>query len=107
MVGILAANSTGKAAAILEARDPAAALDLNEKRWAQLPDDFGGGIVPKRDPKDKTLMAIGENEGLMRDLGVQGTPALIYVDSHQAMHVIQSAPEPGRLAEIVSEAGGG
>jgi protein-disulfide isomerase len=40
----------------------------------------------------------------MRDLGVQGTPALIYRSGDHAMHVIQSASDPAKLRSIVSAA---
>lgn len=104
MVGILAANSPGKAAAILEAKDPAAALDRNEETWGQLPDDLGGGIPPLAKPKYKTFTALKANEQLMRDLGVLGTPALIYLDAGKVVHLIQSVPDPVTLDEIVQVA---
>ncbi|HEV7165906.1 MAG TPA: thiol:disulfide interchange protein DsbG [Gammaproteobacteria bacterium] len=104
MVGILADNSPGKAAAILEARHPAAALDRNERDWQRLPDDMGGGIPPLAKPKAKTLALLKSDEQLMHDLGVQGTPALIYIDSHGAMQIIQSVPDPTALAGIVHDA---
>lgn len=102
VVGILASNSPGKAAAILEARDPAKAWDWNESHWAQLPDDMGGGIKPLDHPKPITLAAIARNEDLIRSLGIQGTPAVIYLDHHGRLHLVESAPDPvslGRMAE--------
>lgn len=104
MVGILASDSPGKAAAILEAPDPSLALDRNEKRWARLPDDLGGGIPPVRKPGPATLAALESNERLMHDLGVQGTPALIYRDADHLMHVIHSALGPGKLKSVVAAA---
>lgn len=104
MVGIIADNSPGKAAAILEARHPAAALDKDERGWQSLPDDMGGGIPPLANPKPKTLALLKDDEKLMHDLGVQGTPALIYLDSHGVMQILQSVPNPATLAAIVKEA---
>ncbi len=102
MVGILARNSPGKAAAILEAKNPSQALDRNERRWASLPDDLGGGIPPLRTPRPATLAAIASNEALMHDLGARGTPALIYRDTAHAMHVVQSSLDAGKLKVIIA-----
>lgn len=104
MVGILADSSPGKAAAILEARDPAAMLDKDEAGYGKLPDDLGGGIRPLAKPKPRTISALRSNEHLMYDLGAQGTPVLIYRDSTGKMHVIQSVPPTAALPEIVRDA---
>ena len=104
MVGIISSDSPGKAAAIIEARDPSVALDRNERQWARLPDDLGGGIPPLQRPKPATAAALKANEQLMHDLGVQGTPALIYRSGDHVMHVIRSAADPAKLKSIVSAA---
>ena len=104
MVGILSDSSPGKAAAILEARDPAKALDQDEAGYGKLSDDLGGGIRPLAKPKPRTLAALKSNEQLMRDLGGQGTPMLIYRDSKGELHVIQSVPPMTALPMIVHDA---
>jgi thiol:disulfide interchange protein DsbG len=104
MVGILSDSSAGKAAAILEARDTAAALDKDEAGYGKLSDDVGGGIRPLAHPKPSTLSALKDNERLMYDLGAQGTPVLIYRDSKGGMRVIQSVPSTAALPEIVRDA---
>lgn len=104
MVGILSDSSPGKAAAILEARDPAAALDQDESGYGKLPDDLGGGIRPLAKPKPRTFAVLKSNERLMYDLGAQGTPVLIYRDSKGDMRVIQSVPPTAALPEIVGDA---
>jgi thiol:disulfide interchange protein DsbG len=104
LVGIIASDSPGKAAAILEARDPSAALDKNEREWARLPDDLGGGIPPLQAPQPAILAALKANEQLMHELGVRGTPALIYRGADHAMHVVKNASDPERLKSIVSAA---
>jgi len=105
MVGILSDSSPGKAAAILEARDPTAMLDQDEAGYGKLPDDLGGGIRPLAHPKPATLAALKANERLMYDLGGQGTPMLIYRDSKGELHVIQSVPPDAALPGIVHDAG--
>jgi thiol:disulfide interchange protein DsbG len=104
MVGILSGSSPGKAAAILEARDPAAMLDKDEAGYGKLPDDLGGGIRPLAHPKPGTLAALMGNQRLMYDLGAQGTPVLIYLDPKGELHVIQSVPPQAALPEIVRDA---
>lgn len=104
MVGILADSSPGKAAAILEARDPAAALDRDEAGYGKLPDDLGGGIPPLAKPKASTLAALKRNERLMYDLGAQGTPVLVYRDQKGDMQVIQSVPSQAALPWLVQDA---
>src|ERR1700719_3421568 len=104
MVGIISSDSSGKAAAIIEARDPSAALDRNERQWSWLPDDLRGGSPPIPRPKPATAAALKANEQLMHDLGVQGTPALIYRSCDHVMYVIRSAADPAKLKSIVSAA---
>lgn len=105
LVGVISDDSPGKAAAILQAANPSAALDQNEKGWARLPNDLGGGIKPLANPAPGTLEAIKANERLMRDLGARGTPALVYRADDQAIHVVQSALSPEKLASVVATAG--
>jgi thiol:disulfide interchange protein DsbG len=104
MVGILSGSSPGKAAAILEARDAAAALDADEAGYGKLPDDLGGGIRPLAHPKPRSLTTLKDDERLMYDLGAQGTPVLIYRDSKGDMRVIQSVPPTAALPDIVRDA---
>jgi thiol:disulfide interchange protein DsbG len=103
-VGIVSRDSPGKAAAILEAPNPSLALDQNEKNWARLADDLGGGIPALRRPKSTTLAALSSNEKLMSDLGVEGTPALIYRSADHSMHVAQSVSDPTKLRSILAVA---
>lgn len=104
MVGIISRDSSGKAAAIIEARNPSLALDQNEKQWARLPDDLGGGILPLQSPKPATIAALRANEQLMRDLGARGTPALIYRSADHVMHVIGGTSDLAKLKSIVGAA---
>ncbi len=104
MVGILSDSSPGKAAAILEARDPAAMLDKDEAGYGKLPGDFGGGLRPLAKPKPGTLAALKSNERLMYDLGGQGTPMLIYRDPKGELRVIQSVPPVAALPGLVRDA---
>jgi thiol:disulfide interchange protein DsbG len=107
MVGVISEGSPGKAAAILQAPKPSVALDQNEKGWAKLPDDLGGGIKPLTSPAPNTLAAIKANGRLMHDLGVQGTPAIVYRSADQKVHVMQSALSEEKLSSILATASPG
>lgn len=104
LVGIIASDSPGKAAAILESRDRSRALDQNERQWARLPGDLGGGIPPLKSPRPETLSALRANEQLMHDLGAPGTPALIYRTADHVVHLAQSTSDPAKLESILSSA---
>jgi thiol:disulfide interchange protein DsbG len=103
MVGFIAANSPGKAAAILEAPNPSQALDENELNWGDMANDMGGGIKPKNEMTPDTGMSLMVNEQLIRSLGVEGTPALIYEDRGGHTHVVQSVPSEHDIDVIVSD----
>lgn len=107
LVGYLSSSSPGKAAAILEAPSPGEALARNELDWGTLPDDLGGGIQPKRHPGPGTLAALRANERLIRDIGVLGTPGLLYRDKDGRVHLIQSVPSDRDLDGILASASAG
>jgi thiol:disulfide interchange protein DsbG len=107
LVGILAENSPAKAAAILEAPKPAVAWDWNETHWQRLPGDLGGGIQPLSSPSPKSLAEMHRNETLAHDLGIQGTPAIIYMDKQGRLQVVQSAPDAAALRRIAEDASSG
>lgn len=102
-VGIISASSPGKAAAILEARDPAAALWENEARWGTR-SDGGGGIAPLAQPSATDLKILALDQALMQDFGIPGTPALVYQDRQGKVHVVTWLPGKAELAEIINVA---
>lgn len=103
LVGLISASSPGKAAAILSARDPAAAWRENEKRWGSR-SDGGGGIAPVAhlDAADKSV--ISNNESLMREFGIDGTPGVVYANANNEIHVIIGVPGKVELDKIVRAA---
>jgi protein-disulfide isomerase len=50
------------------------------------------------------MAALRANELLMHDLGVHGTPALIYRSADHVLHVLRSASDPAKLKTIVDAA---
>lgn len=76
LVGMLRKDSATKAAAILLADDPEAALTENETRYSD------GGIKPVASVPDEIAGVLEANQLLMIELGFRGTPAVVFrVDS--------------------------
>lgn len=71
MVGVIRADSPAKAAAILEADDPSAALIYNEVHHGE------GGIDPLDSISAQTRAELERNMQLMGELGFSGTPGVI------------------------------
>lgn len=99
MVGVLTPTSSGKAAALLAAKDPAAALAAYERSHAAR-EKAGGrprplddqGLKPLADIPPAIATQLAGNEKLMGALGVQATPALVWRDAEGAVQVRTGAP---------------
>ena len=76
VVAFLKPSSTPKAAAILGAADPAAAMAKNEKGFDTVTEE--GGIAPAQNPAAATLSAVENNTKLLGESGEMATPTLIY-----------------------------
>ncbi len=74
MVGVIRDDSPGKAAAILSASDPAAALLQNENAFGT------GGIKPVAVSADVSGK-LEANQMLMVEMGFQGTPGILFKDA--------------------------
>lgn len=98
LVGVITPDSLYKAAAILEADDPAAAMTRNERSYSTKgPENEAGGVAPLAHPKPSTLAKIKANNALMKSLGVRGTPGVFYRDADGTVHVVAGLP---RLSEL-------
>lgn len=101
LVGVITPNSLYKAAAILEADDPAAAMTRNERDYNSKGDENdAGGVAPLAHPKPSTLAKIKANTALMKSLGVSGTPGVLYRDADGTVHRIVGMPRPSELGKI-------
>lgn len=110
MVGILTPTSAGKAAALLAAKDPAAALAAYERghverngksiaagRARPLGDD---GLQPLANIPADVGARLAANEQLMASLGLQATPAMVWRDPNGSVKMRTGAP-PSELAAIL------
>lgn len=93
MVGILGPTSPGKAAALLAANDPAAALRDHESRKREA---TALSTLPAR-----ATAQLQGNHTLMQQMELGATPAIVYLDSAGLLHIEQGAPPPARLGEIL------
>ena len=82
MTAFLKPDSLGKAAAILQADDPAAMLSMNEGKGFDMKKEEGPvKVLPEDQIQDKTKAALKANMLFMAKSGVRGTPAFFYVDN--------------------------
>lgn len=75
MVGVLGPSSVGRAAAILAAEDPAAALAKNESGFQ--PQAEQGGIAPMQ-PSEQLARVLERHRQAMFSIGGTGTPTVVY-----------------------------
>jgi thiol:disulfide interchange protein DsbG len=95
MVGIIKENSAGKAAALLSAKDPQAALKQHEQQHAS------GGIQPMATVPADIRVKLDGNKKLMQELGFFATPTIFYKDSNGIMQTVQGAPSAKALNVIL------
>lgn len=76
LVGFLKQSSTGRAAAILSAQDPAKALVKNENGFDEKSEN--GGIKPDDSPSKQIKAVIDTHSKQMSAAGGTGTPTLLY-----------------------------
>lgn len=95
LVGILRDNSAGKAAALLSAKDPQAALAQHEQQHAS------GGIKPLDQIPAKVRAQLDANEVLMQQLGSSATPTTFYKDASGNLQTVQGAPSAETLLKVL------
>jgi thiol:disulfide interchange protein DsbG len=94
MVGVIRPDSATKAAAILTAPSPAAALALNER------DHETGGITPVATLSAGIRSALDSNEHLMTQLGFQGTPGILFRDAEGLVQRRSGMPPDSEMALV-------
>ena len=94
MVAILGPTSPGKAAALLSAPDPQAALTQHEQQ-------SGGGAKPLAQISPKVSAQLDANYKLMQQLGFAATPAILYKDDDGYLKGMKGAPPAEMLSRIL------
>jgi len=95
LVGVIRPNSKDKAAAMLQADDPAAAFRAHQEAYGN-----GGGKQVDGEVSDQGLATVKANNRLMRDLGIGGTPAVLYKDGDGKVKMANGMPKLSKLADI-------
>jgi len=91
LVAIIKPDSLPKAAAILQASDPAKAFDEHQQHYDQ------GGITALANPDPKVVARIRLNNALMDDLGITGTPAMVYQDNDGRIQIMDGLPDEAEI----------
>ncbi|OZB59596.1 MAG: thiol:disulfide interchange protein DsbG [Lysobacterales bacterium 14-68-21] len=94
MVAVIAPKSESRAAAVLEAADPAATLRQHEQHFGNSP------VQPVAKVSAATAKKLEDNATLMDTLGITGTPAVIYKDASGKIRQDDGMPPPDALDEI-------
>ncbi|MES1926173.1 thiol:disulfide interchange protein DsbG [Salinisphaera sp. T31B1] len=95
MVGILKADSVPKAATIVGADDPEAALERQERNYAS------GGIDIAEDIPDAARDKILDNNSLMEALGYFATPTILYRKANGDIGLKQGMPRGDDVEKIL------
>ncbi|AMO96854.1 thioredoxin family protein [Collimonas fungivorans] len=95
MVGIIKDSSSGKAAALLSAKDPQAALNQHELQHAS------GGIKPLGLIPANIRTQLDSNQQLMQQLGFFATPTVFYKDAGGILQTTQGAPRAEMLSTVL------
>jgi len=94
MVGFLKPSSPGKAAAILGAEDPAAALQRHERNHES------GGIEPVNSPDGGVQSQLTRNQQLMKRFGIRATPGLVLRTADGGVRKLMGMPRLSQIPEI-------
>ncbi len=102
VVGKLMVTSTGKAAALLEAKDPTEALYRNERGFSQETGSFGG-IEEEPAPREETLRQLNANLALLNRSGFDAVPALLFRTKDGKADIIRGAPPAAFLEKLLKD----
>ncbi len=95
LVGLLKPSSLPKAASILAAKNPSAALARSERTY----DD--GGIEPMSNVPAGLVRKIGNNTDLMKSLGLFATPTIFYRNAAGHVAVKQGLPQGKEMTAVM------
>jgi len=95
LVGVIKADSSTKAAAILGASDKTAALLQNERDFTK------DGIQPVASLPANIKRTLDANQALMAELGFRGTPGILYQDAQGLTQKVGGMPQQATLAKVL------
>ncbi len=95
MVGIIKEDSPAKAAAILGASDPSAALLENERNINK------GGITPAKSIPPNVRKLLDDHQQLMVETGFRGTPGIVVRDDGGVLKKYNGMPQGAAMNEVL------
>ena len=95
MVGVIREDSPAKAAAILTAPNPSAALLENERLFDK------GGIKPAASLTAEVANKLDANQVLMIELGFQGTPGILFKDAQGMVQRRSGMPQGDDMTVVL------
>lgn len=98
-VAIVNETSLGKAAAILEAADPLAALRRNEEHYDS---QTYAGAIEEQIPSAETERKLRRNTELMNLLRVPVVPTMVFMDRQGEATIMQGALSPLALSKVIA-----
>jgi len=101
-VAFLKSSSAGKSAALLTAKDPAAALAKNEKGFDIAREE--GGVTPVANPSAAVQAKVKTNTELLAKAGQVATPTLLYCNRQGKPVLLQGLPK-GTVSRMMKTIG--
>jgi thiol:disulfide interchange protein DsbG len=102
VIGNLMTTSTGKAAAMLEAKDPTEAFYRNERDFSQATGNFGG-IEEEPAPHEDTIRRLNKNLALLNRTGFDAVPVLLFRTKDGKADFIRGAPPAEFLEKLLKD----
>ena len=99
-VGYLMLTSLGKAATMLEAKDPTEALYRNERGFSRETGSFGG-VEEEPVPREDTLRKLEANHALLKRSGFDAVPLLVFRTKDGKADLVRGAPPEAALEKIL------
>ena len=97
LVAVIAPQSLNRAAAILDAADPKAALHQHESTFGH------SSVQPSASVSTATTKRIAANTALMQKLGIQATPTTVYRDASGKIHLATGMLPDKRMKAIFTD----
>lgn len=104
-VGVLTPSSPGKAAALLAAKDPLAALRRNEDNFVKARGKLGG-IAPLRPIPAAIAGELRDNLSLLESTGMRVVPKLLFLRRDGRVRLIQGALNSADFSAMLKDVAG-
>jgi len=101
LVAFLKPDSLGRATAILDAKDPAAAFRKNEEKYDATHEE--GAYPAQAKPDPKRIKLIQKHNFLMQEAGFTGTPGMVFKTKDGQWKGVSGMPGRAKLMAIIDQ----